>query len=531
MNKIVKIPQNVEEKVNKWFTQEKKLAFFSTLFLGILIHIIIISNLLLKGDGIVTALYHQSGVYNVSLGRWGILLTEFLRAYIAIPQVTIIISLVIISISVTFLIDLLKLKNKISIFLISLSFSVAPTLMHYFLWPFTADTYCWGILLSILAVRNIYLIKSQILKMFCTTLCIALAVGIYQSHLGFILVLMIIIPVLNLLKGEEIKKVLKDISYSILGVITGLILYYGITQICLIVFQTDFSSYRGANEVSVLGIIKELPRGIIKTYKTFMEYFAGENIIANSNYNRIFLYSALCLTSLIIMIGTIRKVKQNRIVRTILIIIGLILIPIGINIIEIIVPTTSTYIVMCYQYILIFVFLIALLEITNRNYLKFSKMLLITCIFVILWTYYLANNASYMTVLLSDNQLEATAIRIIDRIEQQEGYKTWMEICFVGSIDNTKLLRDQKNMYEKSYKNKVGTNLFHKTFSGEQNGWKRFLSTYLGFTYYSCSKDDYKEIIESEEFKKMGIFPSKSSVKIINDIMVVKLTDTPVEAK
>jgi hypothetical protein len=42
-----------------------------------------------------------------------------------------------------------------------------------------------------------------------------------------------------------------------------------------------------------------------------------------------------------------------------------------------------------------------------------------------------------------------------------------------------------------------------------------------------CSKDKYKEITSTQEFKEMGIFPESSSVKIIDEVMVIKFTNNP----
>lgn len=35
----------------------------------------------------------------------------------------------------------------------------------------------------------------------------------------------------------------------------------------------------------------------------------------------------------------------------------------------------------------------------------------------------------------------------------------------------------------------------------------------------------YQEIVESEEFKEIGVFPAESSVKIIQNVVVAKLME------
>ena len=40
-----------------------------------------------------------------------------------------------------------------------------------------------------------------------------------------------------------------------------------------------------------------------------------------------------------------------------------------------------------------------------------------------------------------------------------------------------------------------------------------------------CNTISYNDVLNSQEFKEMGIFPAENSVKSIYDVMVVKLTD------
>lgn len=53
--------------------------------------------------------------------------------------------------------------------------------------------------------------------------------------------------------------------------------------------------------------------------------------------------------------------------------------------------------------------------------------------------------------------------------------------------------------------------------------WILFYGTNINF----CEDYQYYTIINSEEFKQMGIFPAENSVKIINNVMVVKFCESP----
>lgn len=357
----------------------------------------------------------------------------------------------------------------------------------------------------------------------------ALAIGIYQSYLGFIIGLAIMLPILQLLRGEKIKEVLIDILYSMIGVGLGVIVYYGMVQISLRVIQVTMASYKGANEVGILSVIKALPNTILETYQTFFSYFWGEKIIKNANYGRGIFYTILFGFSILVLTVKMIKLKEDRIKRIFLILVGLILVPIGLDIVEIIVPTANVYILMCYQYTLILVFCISLLELRKESMLL-SKLFIIGSILIICWTYYLADNASYTAIKITQNQAQATANRIVDRIEQHPEYKQGMKLCIVGHVNNENLM-NKLPVYTGTYGGLTNKPIFHGTWDGERGTWIKFFNTYLGFLYEVCSQKEYEEIISSEQFEKMKVYPEEDSVKVINGIMVVKLTNNPAQTK
>ena len=54
--------------------------------------------------------------------------------------------------------------------------------------------------------------------------------------------------------------------------------------------------------------------------------------------------------------------------------------------------------------------------------------------------------------------------------------------------------------------------------------WNKFIWNYAGQNLHFCSEEDYMRILGTDEFKNMPVFPSDGSVKVIDDITVVKLT-------
>ena len=47
----------------------------------------------------------------------------------------------------------------------------------------------------------------------------------------------------------------------------------------------------------------------------------------------------------------------------------------------------------------------------------------------------------------------------------------------------------------------------------------------MGIKIKICTRDEYNKIVNSEEFKNMPIYPNNGSIKIINNIIVIKISD------
>ena len=107
--------------------------------------------------------------------------------------------------------------------------------------------------------------------------------------------------------------------------------------------------------------------------------------------------------------------------------------------------------------------------------------------------------------------MSAKGNRIIEKIENTEEYTDEMPICIMGKMDfsihNPRLLK--LTNFDVSNVN-VWT-------------WQVFLQDNLALGRNICINDAYDNIANSEEFFNMGIFPSEDSIKIIDDILVVKV--------
>ena len=115
--------------ISSWFDDRIKLAIICCFIFGILIHFTFLSEILLSQDGIWNSLGGKRPYdWEMSLGRWGIMFVDRIANFLSTPNITGIISLVLVTISTISIINLLNIKSKPGIILTAFAMMASPSL-------------------------------------------------------------------------------------------------------------------------------------------------------------------------------------------------------------------------------------------------------------------------------------------------------------------------------------------------------------------------------------------------------------------
>lgn len=528
-NKKLTTPEEALNKFLKWFDTRKKLAFITTFIIGILTHITMLTETIMSQDGLWNSMqYFRPGNWELSLGRWGIFLIERLHNFIAIPTITTISCIFFMAITAVILIDLFDFKNKISIICTSVILVLTPTFTITLLYVYTSFSYCFCMMISCLSIWLIYKIKNKKLGMCLGIICTLLTLSIYQSYVGLIIGLCIILSIVKLIKSEnKTSEVIKQIIITAISVIIGGIIYIIVTRILLSKFNLVLTNYKGTGN-TVFNIIASLGNSILFAYKDFMAFFFRDRIIYNTNYRREVLYMIFFIAISILGILNIKNIKfenkKDRIIKICLVLFFIAILPLGLNIINIVIAEPEIYALTASQMILVFPLAFTLIE--NVDKMAILKWIaVISCIFII-GTYYLADNTSYAALKLTYNQAYSTTERIIDRLETTPGYNKNCQIVFGGIVGNNNFPRTSK-LYDFTVGSIVNNTVFHGTYGGQIGTWVNFIKIFFGLDVIPVDENMYYNIINSDEYKKMEIFPSPNSIRIQDGIITIKLSDEP----
>ncbi len=521
---------NEGKNLKDWFNKDRIALIIFTIIFGFMAHIIFITGNIATQDSLWLGFsYSKPGSWEISLGRWGILLVERLNNFVMIPSVVTTLDIILIAISVVFICDIFNFKNRLSRFITISVIILSPAIYITFFYIHTSLAYCFAFLFSTISIWFLYKFKYKKIGFIVSALSIVATLALYQSYIGVMVGICIMYNVISLLRDEkEIKEVFLFIGKAILSVLIGAIVYYSLTSIIFKIFNLNLSTYNGADEISILSLIKNLKQTIPSCYTKFFDYFISDNLFYNTNYRRELLWGLLGIISIVVFIIRLSKLKgsssKDKCVKIILSIIFTCSIPIGLNIINVIVGHDCIYALTSVQMILFVPFILAIVEeLHTINVLYYVDILVIIMIII---TFFVAGSTSYEVMKFTYNQSIMTTERIISRIESLDEYEKGMPVVFAGIIDDDNFERTSV-LYDFSLGFCANNTVFHGDYVGQKGTWNRFLEIFFGTHYPVVSDEWYMIIINNEKFKEMGVFPAQDSVQILEGAVVVKLKENP----
>ena len=211
VNKEVKLgkinPDGFIEKVNEWFNPCKKFVFIFTFLLGIITHLLVITGTIFSQDGLWNSMsYFVPGDWEITLGRWGLEIAGKLTNYMAIPNLTSILCLLVTAVIAVLIVDMFDINNKFIAGLIGAVFAVSPILTATLLYVYTSFAYVLNFLLSVLATYFIYKVKNKKVGVVIASIFFMFSLSIYQSYIGVTVGLGLMISILGLARNEKSPK-------------------------------------------------------------------------------------------------------------------------------------------------------------------------------------------------------------------------------------------------------------------------------------------------------------------------------------
>ena len=505
--------------LKKYFDKEKITTFIITFITMMFAHFELYSLIITGPDTLFGSIYYNSWQYDAGLGRFSLFYSQIIKGFIVSPFLSTLLCAVMLSFAVILIIDIFKIKNKYFKYILGIIIAVCPNISATLTFFFCSDGYIAGMLLAVTAVFVVTKFEKNKFMPILGGFIMAISMGMYQTYLSVTMVLFSALILIDLLKKEDTKLIFKRLFKYIITGIIGIVLYYIFMNLALLIRDAKMSSYSGANEINFIYSLTNLPILLPEAYKSFFNYYFTDNIVPSSvwhsNLIYFFLYSILTLS-----IGII--IKENKLYkRIIFILLILAILPICFGIIELITPNINIHVLMGCSFILFFPILFAIIELINqKDVAKIIKVFVAICSLAIIWIYIWQDNASYIWMNKTNTQMKSVMNRIVTRVEELEEFNKDMPILVVGQLEYNEYLIASNQIKDRTW---GFISCIPMIWKNNNTGWNKFFYEYMGVNVKIVNIKDNQDILETEEYKNMEVYPSNNSIKVINNTVVIKL--------
>ena len=509
--------QHIKNKVKRTW----RLAFLSTIIIGLLVHLPAMLSDVPNHDGLASMYFDQN---MITSGRWFLMVACGFSSFYTIPWLIGLLGIFFLGVSSAALTELLEVDRDWAIVLNSGLLVAFPALASTFAYVFTLDGYMLALFLAVMAVL---LTKKYRFGFLGGAVCLAFSLGTYQAYLSFAMVLSLF-AVLMLFAGRESlrDKVTGALRYLLMGVLGG-VLYYVILQVLLRVQGKELASYQGINGIAsgtaAVGGGKGLLQSFLRVYKDFLAFSFKGNVLFQ---NAISLTAVLLLvlTAAVLALFLIHNRKWwKKPLFFVIMLIAVAMVPIITNIILLVSPEVTYHLLMRYQWVL---YLIGLAAFVSRNgrlvrHEGWPEWLGLAAVFTLVFSYAVADNIGYSNLQKRYEKTYAYCVRLLDRIEQTEGYYQGIPIAMIGVVsDDEYPVTDITLPVTRGMIGLSGGGSDSLLYTGVN--YQEFIKHYLGATLNILPAEAMAEMYYSEEYIEMDSFPGKDSIRIIDGIMYIK---------
>ncbi len=494
------------------------MAGISCFVSGLFIHMPILLSDIPNHDGLDSMYFDQN---MITSGRWFLTIACGFSSYYTLPWVIGILGLAFLSVAAAALCELLEVKKGWAAAVCGGMLSSFPALAATFAYVFTLDGYMLALLLSVLAVL---FTKKRRLGFLPGAACLAFSLGIYQAYLSFAMILSVFAIFMLAVEGAgspgfHYGRFFRNAAHYLYMGALGTVLYYGMLRLLLMIQGKELASYQGIDGMAagVGGGIFSSLRGM---YSDFLAFTFKGNVLFQNPFG---LAACIVLGATAAAAAVFLLRKRGCFRRPLLLAVLAALaaaLPLATNIILLISPAVTYHLLMRYQWVLYLIGAVALGS--NCDWGPAAKpraeWAVLLAGAVLVFAFGITDNIAYSNLQKRYEKTYAYCLRLLDRIEQTQGYYPGIPIAMIGVVgDEQYPLTDLTGAVTS---NMIGMNGDVLVYTGAN--YQAFMKHYLGATLNFLPPEAMEEMYYSEEYIAMESFPGENSIRIIDGILYIK---------
>lgn len=500
------------DRLRRSFSPGAQAAFLSCIITGFLVHLFAFTNIIPNSDGLSRVYDAQQMTIS---GRWFLHYASVFHGFLQAPALIGILSLIFLGSAAGLSGDLVGLRRRFSGILWGAIFAVFPPIAYNYLYMFTASAYAFGIFLAVLSV---WILRRWRWGFLPAALLLACSVGTYQAYLAVAASLGLICSIRDLLDQEPVAPCVKQGIRTILMILVGMILYWGILQVFLRVKDLTLLDYRGIGTAGTGFSVVAFLRSILSACKHAVCYFLQPYAVSYGTGVLTIAHWALVILTVLLLIPYFAK-KGDGIGRKLLLLAGFALLPLALNLTQILTEISPNM-----RYGLVFAYLLPIL-LMDRAILPCNSASVLRPVFslimavIVLLSSQICNTA-YVSSATAHRATQAFATNLVARVEQTPGYRQDMQVVVIGSFP--------RNIYHSSIEafDLVGHySCMADTVLDLNKHVYYYLNDWLNVPWQEPEEQTMLAVSQSDDFQAMPLYPNDGSVAIIDGRVVVKLSD------
>lgn len=500
-------------KIKQKISRRDTMIFLAAFIAGLAAHLRVFVSDIPNHDGLSGIDFDQN---MITSGRWFLTVACHISTDYTLPWVIGLLSLLYLGVAAVVLCRFFHLKHAYSGVLIAALLAVYPSLSSNFAYIFTADGYMLALLLAVCAV---YMVERSKRGFLIGGLLLGFSMGIYQAYLAFAMVLALYGVCRGWFFAKDTKENLRlTARYVGMGVI-GAVFYYLMLQILLKIQNTSLSGYQGIGSGSSQGIGSIL----INVYQDFAVHTLKGNILAQNTAVLAVAALLLLAAAFTLAVAFVRAGSLKNPLSLLCLLAAVVLLPVCFNVMLIISPEVTYHSLMRYQWVLLLVCAVAVIDRLGETLpmKKAACALPWMCVLsaaVMIFSYILTCNVAYFNLEKKWTKTYSYCLRLLDRIEQMEGYTYDMPIAMIGVVsEDTFPSTDLTVGVTDSLLGISGDYLVY-TAQNYQDFWEY----YFGVTVQLVDSGDIVDIYNSEEYQALDPFPAENCMVIVDGVLYVK---------
>lgn len=447
----------------------------------------------------------------LSVGRYGRAIYRLVRGNFALPLFGGFLSLCYLTVTAYLLTDILALQKK-SFQAITCGILVSNSTMALLNATYLHDTdaYCFSLLLAVLGV---WLAQRCRYGSLLSIVLYGASLSIYQAFLNAAIYLWLFLALMALLDGEKPGAVFGKLALRMLTIAAAMGLYYlgYLTVLAVTGIEPNSYSTIGSVKLDIASLLVCLQK-LLETERDWFFHPVG-------NRSGLLLGINLAMTGLsFLALGALAVKKRLRPAAWLLGLFILALMPMGMDAIALV--SDTYHMITIYPLFLTYPLMLSVLE----RYLALPGKSLKGSLCVLLLGVMLFDNSLYSNTLSLKKELESRQTlsiytRILEKMEQTQGYVPGQTpVVIVGAFPSS-FLNTQREGFDSS-----STGLTVSVATTYYGTMENYFHYYLGDPTCFGDGDDQWLVENSEEMFQMPLYPAPGSIRIIEGILVIKLS-------